>query len=1237
MFSNVMISVPISGAISSVSFFEDDTIEIVRQQVALVMNSHPDRLFIQIKETFPKDWYENPKHWTALFYRLAYDGKTIPLEQMRTYLTQVRIVSEIVPRAIDLSEWESRPEFLKPLFVPDEDFEEWRILGTDPSMVMPLPPTDLPTMKPTQIPQPNRNVLFETIHRHQITEISAVEIQHNPSQLVMRNYYPYFLPDTPLNIESLRESLIKSRNQLQTLLSLEISKHKSSNILKAKWYIPFVSTEFSAPRVRFEQMFYGMTLSPETPYLGYFTSKKETTRHKFYVEDPKNKVPILDTGIWKFWTNNSQPQRKLPTLLFYRGSSKHSYDRIAVTNKDITISISREKGDTSNVKKIQEDITEWLMTFDALIPFIELSDIQHSRWEMAEMSLIASYENSISNFDMRRFSCLSYLFSYDKKKDIFRFLRTSSKISQNEIRAYQLLSQSEEPLSPEFFAVELGISIDEARALYTKVNDLDADFDTEKLINQYPALQFSPTEVAITFATNPERILHYTDILRYVLTTQSDDVDLNEVCPRRAEIVESTLAVPVQNIQTEFVYNEELSNIFGEEEMEGGVAIKNDKKPTTYNYFNSLLKKFEPEIEKEYPKKCEKLKQVVVLTENKQEKLGEEYNYVSATPSEKIDITSSTGEKGTAICPPFWCIRDEIPLREDQLVDKNACPVCGGKVRTGEKQDTLEYSVIKRASGFSFPSIKEARSKMPCCYKEPRTMAVVLQKDVEKEEIYILNSVNIGPLRLAYLPPDYLGIKTNYEKTVEKGRIGVGKSDIFRIGIGRPSKTLPILFKTIKVIPRPKDAPEKLKSCSFFRTWSEKDGNGDNAIERIISSIDAVYEKGELGVFEELEYVTSILECKVIRIVKDKVVCGFWSEILSANSRTIVVTETGDIIGRAERTDKKAAKSKFKYDVDIRHIPAVYSTLHALDAQACSFNVPQFNDAVKEIRALGKTDYEIIRDPFGRVQALIVPSVAIFPINPSIIPELGGIPVRSGYDEVKDEELPENLNYLKNTAHPGYKLVGMYKNFHKIVTEGMLSSGFRVPVRPYEDDSIEDVPREVIETIRKHNEEQLVNGKPNAEDIKLAERISYTEEVFQFLLFSLSKDIQKTEYEQLRGSIISGTETLYKDLDAWLKAETYWDDVVQPNQFLNKVRKPCGQLKDENVCKKSSMCGWYNGNCKIKIKSTEIDRSSTLRRIVRTLKENTKQRSLVVDERLSPFFSTILYLEMPHELITTSI
>jgi hypothetical protein len=74
-----MKTVPISGTATSVTFFEDDTIETVRQSIALAVNSHPDRLFIEVKANLPKDYYAtNPKNWTDLFLRLSFDGMRIP-------------------------------------------------------------------------------------------------------------------------------------------------------------------------------------------------------------------------------------------------------------------------------------------------------------------------------------------------------------------------------------------------------------------------------------------------------------------------------------------------------------------------------------------------------------------------------------------------------------------------------------------------------------------------------------------------------------------------------------------------------------------------------------------------------------------------------------------------------------------------------------------------------------------------------------------------------------------------------------------------------------------------------------------------------------------------------------------------------------------------------------------------------------------------------------------------------
>jgi hypothetical protein len=217
--------------------------------------------------------------------------------------------------------------------------------------------------------------------------------------------------------------------------------------------------------------------------------------------------------------------------------------------------------------------------------------------------------------------------------------------------------------------------------------------------------------------------------------------------------------------------------------------------------------------------------------------------------------------------------------------------------------------------------------------------------------------------------------------------------------------------------------------------------------------------------------------------------------------------------------------------------------------------------------------------------------------------------------------------FLDGTKHSGFKKVkALYGEF-------MLESGFRALFRPEQAEE-EDVT-EVLQTVRPpHSEEELVHAEPNKADLKLATEISYSSEVFEFLMFSLSNDLQTDDYETLRNAIKNPGPDLMKQLKGWLDTQAYWDTVNEPVQFVNKVRTPCGQMEKE-TCKKSTLCGWHQNTCKIKVKPI-VDERKILIRLVKTLKENTKQRALVLDGRLSPFFSTILYLEMPHELITTN-
>ena len=1237
---------PLVGSSTILSFFPDDTIETVRQHVALAKNTHPDRLFIQVQVELPKDYYStNPKRWMDLFYRMSYGKNLIKKEILEAYVSYIRLGTGVTPRDVTQEDWKSVEEFLVPLFDPPSDFKEWRILGVaeDKSVILPIPAKEI-NLPEAFRPIPSRQVLFDSVHREECIAIMAEDLDTN-SDIIRQVYFPFFQTSTPPNIENLRIPLNTVHTQLKSLLKLKAPKPTNTAILRAKWYIPLISTQITAPRTRFEQIFYGLTVSPETPTISFFTSRSETTRHKFYVEDPKRKEPFLDVQMWKAWTTNTQPQRRLPTLLLYRGKSRISFDRISITSKDITVSTWRSKDSKETLDELKESTLNWLKSLDAVMPFLVETDLDLSRWMLNDMTAIVSYGKEISEFDMRRFGCLQNVFGF--QDNTFRLLRADSPsdIPPEVLRAYSILQSGDR------LETELGVSPEEAAILTEKVKALEEDenFNFEKASSGYPTISFSSKDVMIKFVTNLDRTLDYASILRYVLT--SDKQEVNDVCPRRLETVEATVGIASQNVEIEDEFDmsafaEDIQEVVQPEQTSNAPAPSKVMKVMkggpqgTLGYFNNRILKIDPNlIDDEYTKKCEKLTQVVVLTPEDQARIPPEYNYSTAPENQKMKV-----DKGIAICPQYWCMRDEIPLSEDQLVDGKRCPMCDGKVRITEKEDAREFTVIKRKAEYKYPDYKDpsekstSKKRVPCCYRRPANKSLPLSPESTDEtpsaidDYYVLASGKIPALRIAYLPETLtrrISVKTNYPKTCPKNRIEASASDMFRVGMGFPRETLPTLLNDERSIPSPADAKDQIIQCSFFRTWKDI-GEGDTPIDRIVDGIDRAYKQKTLPIMDEIEYVALILDCRVMRIDTslNLMSCGFWTDKTSPRSRTIVLLDT-DILAKVTRR-KGNVGSKFVYAVDIKQFEEeAKKTLQELHTSACSTSLPTFKDAENELLTKNMADYEVILDPFKRVQAVFVPQQVVLPIQPMSLEVPLGVRQRSGYADIQDAELPSSktlAQFLDGTKHSGFKKVkALYGEF-------MLESGFRALFRPEQGE--EDFT-EVLQTVRPpHSEEELVHAEPNKADLKLATEISYSSEVFEFLMFSLSNDLQTDDYETLRNAIKNPGPDLMKQLKGWLDTQAYWDTVNEPVQFVNKVRTPCGQMEKES-CKKSTLCGWHQNTCKIKVKPI-VDERKILVRLAKTLKENTKQRALVLDGRLSPFFSTILYLEMPHELITTN-
>jgi hypothetical protein len=1281
-----MKTLPIAGKLAEVPFYEDDTIERVRELIAIHHGSHPDRLFIQVRVTLPEGYYRTPREWTDLFFRLSRDGQTVTEEVLQTYLTDVRPGVTFPSKAYTREQWEA----VSIESAIRDGGQEWHILGAKMQTILPLPPKDvaLPT---NRIPLLSLQSLFETIHPFDPSELRVTELPADPSDSVLRAYFPRVQPETPPNMDASKVSILKAQEDLGGLLALvkPSMQHRTETVTRAKWYIALNATSITTPRTTFEQMFYGLTVSEETPCILYFTSEGNALRSKYYVENPTTKVPTLDPTLVKAWYNATTPNRTRPTLLLYRkgpkggtSSSRTVFQRIAITSSDITIDIRKDKSSTKTKDELRAEAEEWLLSLDAIAPSLDMRDLASDRWDLADLSLHASYAKEETEFDMLRFPCLQTIFGH--QAGTFRLLRSEQgDIPRRVVDACQALTRDGATPTATYLAAELGTSTEEAASLLESITS--GDINCDRSLRDFPTITFHRKDVEVQFATNIERTLKYVDILRYVLTANSDDV--NDVCPRRKEMVGPSVVVPQEATadEEEDEGGDDLLAMLGLSETPASNAaaapepvvkpsrmlkVAQDQK-TTQNYFNERLKAFDAKLfGPPYARECEKNSQVVVLTPEAKETIrstkGAEYTYEEAPAEEQMDIPN-----GTAICPPYWCMTDLIPLREDQLEEGTDgamhCPVCKGKVRPNDKVSTKEFPVIKRETSKGkvsrYPRAMQKHDGVPCCYPTPAKEAVVLNSRLEVTYVLTEELRDIPAKRVARLSPELasrLGVKTTYDKTIVKGRLEFQKEDVFRIGLGpRPRDVLPGTLVPAKLIVSPKERPDIVRRCSFFSALRSADP---------IEEVERRWQDGTLDPLDEVEYLSFLLEFNVILVAMDrfKVLCGFQSQDVLARGQTLVLLlrKGGhpEVLGTMRR-QKKGAGGETIYKVDITAAPLNAMTTKLIQAhqEACTGDLPHLADALIATREFGRLDYEGVTDPSGRLQALLVPGRVILPFVPTTQTLATRVPVKMLH-EILDADLPTYadevaaLNSLKSERLFRHEPSKDRRNGEGLIVEVSTVMGFRVPVRPSAPPSSGPVA-EVMETIRKatgvdasgneiKGEQVLVSGTEDPDGRKEKDKIDYRSELVEFLLFSLANDIapavddeaRDVNYFALRRAIDrKDTASLGRLLADWYGREAYEDGTDTAYKFISKVRKPCGQLKSEETCSKSSLCGWDKNDCKVQVRTSRVTPAEILEQIRTLLLTNDKQRALVLDNRLSRFFSTVLYLEMPNETIRVGI
>ena len=1272
-----------------VSFFEDDTIDVVRQQISKSVDIHHDRLFALVAIKLPKTYYkQDPRNWETLFHRISFNGTPIEREQFNSYCTEYRNLPPIRYERLDLEEWMQYPDFLSELFDLDDDFIEYRILGVDSLKSYTLPFTinqSIGAKIPSaQFPIPENGKLLVSFYN--VDTIKHIRIQ-DFQEGYEGAYFPLYTTVTPSRISEEQIMLLdRNSKHLTDLINLDPPVPTSTHILKVSWRARLVDTQFGeAVRTRFEQIFYGITLSENVPCVTFFTSRTEISRHKFYKETAQTKKPFLNMPIWSNWWSKSKPSRdRYPTLILYRGKDRENFDRISILPHEILFVVYRDNKNVKSIDVLKKSILQWFQEFDAVIPFIQPSDIIPCRLELqSDIKFEVMYSKSLDEFDRRRMNCLSTIFDESRSHPTrFRFLRAddvNDEISPRDLKIINMLK--DDPFTTVAnVEEELKITTNEASELLQAIQQQIEENPglLNRAYRKFPFLEMKPKSVVVYYVDNVERYLMYTNILRYILSNPcSKDVD--KICPKRMEVIEPTIVTAT----TDIIADDEFADLFGylegpvEEQKETKTgSIKVPKKNSLYRYFYGQLQQFDAETfdpSSNYPKICELSHQPVILSDDDiQEMLkkGDEFNLDVYPDKKKLEVNDP---HGIVLCPDYWCMYDKIPLQESQLkvIDgEKTCPICHGKIRelSDTKSDTREFSVIKRKKGQSYPGFKDDISpknqrNLPCCFKSANERKLV---DVKDGKYYIVGETktDLDLLRFAYLPAGILNslyIKETYAIAKKSSnRIATGMSGFFRVGLKRPSEGLPSILNIDKAIPSPRHAISSILRCTFLATWQKTCDKHVSEIEkkltmepfkscnitkdhmaRTISSIDEAYTNGELTKLQELEYCSVVLKISIFRINMDNmsIMCNFYSIQTIARLNGIIILQRGndiDCISHITRLQKK-----FIYKSNIYEKPFDENTYKELEDKqelACKSEIPTIEYIVHfAVELLGNSDFQIILDPFGRGQALYYPGKFILPYKNVPVADIPQQKIQ-GYSDIKELPSYSDMRSILQKAQkdvPGYKWIEDMYNSKGEKVEILTACGLRIPVKP---EAGEGETSEVTQTIQTESETQLVLGKPNEEDVNMYKSISYASELYEFLIFQLTKDIQD-DFIDLKAVLSEPNprrSELEPELEKWFDQATYFISSSEPIEFLSKIRKPCGQFTKKDVCNSGHMCAWDGKQCKIQVRDT-LSKGKLFNKLLSTLMSNNKIKSMILDGRTTPFFSTMLYIELPTEIIFTDI
>jgi hypothetical protein len=634
------------------------------------------------------------------------------------------------------------------------------------------------------------------------------------------------------------------------------------------------------------------------------------------------------------------------------------------------------------------------------------------------------------------------------------------------------------------------------------------------------------------------------------------------------------------------------------------------------------------------------------------------------------------------ICPEYFCITDEIPLDEGDLIDKK-CPICGGKIIPDlpsdklSKLDFIEYSVLAKNSAAKFPRMnsktlkKDFHMALPCCYDSYKK-GDEKRKSSKLEQDYILGDdkfpLDQDKKRFGLLPKeaeDFLGVSS-------VGIFGTGLQRIMKVGtkaLLRMSRPNPVVMNTVKELLKEypsieedefikifaelnngnliriygdnwsEDHPEREE----FNDWASKRGiEVDNKRVFKIWTGERIYKK---KIYSENLPITHVWDL-IQRITGSKLLvlhyngsgnsislrCPPIGALFEGDSYIMFFEKDGFyeqiVVGVRERTAFKYLNKinpenlkDIGFNIDLPL--SVWSKCRPYSTESPSWYIKP-----KLISEYFEEDVFII-DPYSRIVSIVDSSNNIFPYYPTSVPAYNSNSIQYGYEYETLPEVMTEYTALMNgedfqKPHSWILIDREPKMIVAIETVSML----RVPVKPTPMSKSIPSLNEILLDSYNMNEDMILAFPDKPKSVDVLEKVKRDDQIRDWVLYQFSEYLRvNAKFRDIMEKTEKVTKSVKDMIGMWIMENI--SPVGSSDPTIPKLKNVCSSLSENNC---SGACVFDKGTCKISTRGTDLTQMDILEWILYSVFEDPKKRYLILNGEY-PKVSSMLYWEMENEVI----